>query len=104
MVFVNKSRGRHCGDVELAAYLPNAAGPVPLVLNLHIVHDRFGSTSDHNLDGHLHYPNDLDESLNETSTDKIRKYRDDYNNNPPNDISFMTCVPSTSVRLHSEFV
>jgi hypothetical protein len=66
MVFVNKSRGRHCGDVELAAYLPNVA----------------------------HYPNDLDESLNETSTDKIRKYRDDYNNNPPNDISFMTCVPS----------
>ena len=31
---VTKSRGRHCGDIELAAYLANAAGPVPLVLDL----------------------------------------------------------------------
>jgi hypothetical protein len=36
---------RHCGDIELAAYLANAAGPVPLVLDLHIAHDRFGSSS-----------------------------------------------------------
>jgi hypothetical protein len=25
--------------------------------------------------GHLHYPNDIDRSLNETVTDKIKKYR-----------------------------
>ena len=51
-----------------------------------------------------HYPNDIDRSLNETVTDKIRKYRADYNNNPPNAISFMTAIASTSGRLHSEFV
>jgi hypothetical protein len=35
-----KSRGQHCGDIELAGYLANAAGPVPLVLDLLIAHDR----------------------------------------------------------------
>ena len=43
-------------------------------------------------------------SLNETSDDKIRKYRGDYNNNPPNTVSFIPPIPSTSGRLHSEFV
>jgi hypothetical protein len=43
---VIKSRGQHCGDIELAGYLANAVGPVPLVLDLHIVHDHFGSSSD----------------------------------------------------------
>jgi hypothetical protein len=47
---------------------------------------------------------DIDKSLNEAATDKIRKYRADYNNNPPNTISFMTTIPSTSDRLHSEFI
>ncbi len=56
------------------------------------------------LNGHLHYPNDIDRSLNESPADKIRKYRGDYNNNPPNAISFMTVIASTSGRLHSEFV
>ncbi len=73
-------------------------------LDLRIVHDRFGSNSDPILDGQLHYPQDLDKSLNETATDKIRKYRADYNNNPPNAISFMPAIPSTSGRLHSEFI
>ena len=41
---VVKSRGHHCGDIELAGYLANAAGPVPLVLDLRIAHDRFGSS------------------------------------------------------------
>ena len=31
---VIKSRGQHCGDIEVAGYLPNASGPVPLVLDL----------------------------------------------------------------------
>ena len=68
------------------------------------LNERFGSSSDPNLNGHLHYPNDIDRSLNEAATDKIRKYRADYNNNPPNAISFMSAIPSTSGRLRSEFV
>ncbi len=90
---VTRSRGQRCGDIELTGYLANAVGPVPWVLDLHIAHDRFGSSSDPSINGHLHYPNDIDRSLNETATDKIRKYRADYTNNPPN-----------AGRLHSEFV
>ena len=101
---VVKSRGQHCGDFELAGYLANAAGPVPLVLDLRIAHDRFGSSSDPSLNGNLHYPNDIDRSINEAAADKIRKYRADYNNNPPNTVSFMPAIASTSGRLHSEFV
>ncbi len=82
----------------------NVTGPVPLVLNLRIIHDRFGNRSDPSLNGHLHYPNDIDKSLNETVTDKIRKYRVDYNNNPPNVVSFMSSITSTSGSLHSEFI
>ena len=35
---------------------------------------------------------------------KVRKYRADYNNNPPNTVSFMPAIASTSGRLHKEFV
>jgi hypothetical protein len=101
---VARSRGQQCGDNGLSGYRTNAAGPVPLVLDLRIAHDRFGSSADLDLNGHLHYPNDMDRSLSEAAADKIRKYRADYNNNPPNDISFMPAVASTSGRLHSEFV
>ena len=66
--------------------------------------DRYGSSSDPSVNGHLRYPNDIDRSLNEAPPDKIRKYRSDYNNNPPNTVSFMTTMVSTSGRLHSEFV
>ncbi len=95
---------QNCGDIELTVYLPNVTVPVSLVLDLHIVHDRFGSNSDLNLNGHLHYPNNIDRSLNETVTDKIRKYRPDYNNNPSKGTSFMSPIVSMSGRLHSEFV
>ena len=101
---VVKSRGQDCGDVELSGYLANTEVPVPLVLDLHIVHDRYGSRSDPSLNGHLRYPNNLDWSLNEGATDKIRKYRSDYNNNPPSVVSFMPAIASTSGRLHSEFI
>ena len=80
---------------------------MPLVVDLRIAHERFGSSSDPSLDGHLHCPIDVDRSLNEAATDKIRKYHadySDYNNNPPNAISFMPAIVSTSGRLHSEFV
>jgi hypothetical protein len=49
----------HCGDIDLAGYLANAAGPVPLVLDLRITHDRVGSSTDPTLNGHLRYPNNF---------------------------------------------
>ena len=99
-----KSRGQHCGDLELAAYLANAAGPVPLVLDLRIAHDRIGSSANPALNGKLTYPNNIDESLNKAANDKIRKYRADYNNNPPNAVAFMPAIAGTTGRLHSEFI
>ncbi len=61
-------------------------------------------SADPTLNGHLKYPNNLDQSLNDTAADKIRKYRTDYNNRPSSEVSFMAAIPSTSDRLHSEFV
>ena len=72
---------------------------MPLVLDLRIAHDRVGSNTDPTLNGHLRYPNDLDQSLNDTVADKIRKYRVDYNHNPPSTVSFMTVMVSTSGRI-----
>jgi hypothetical protein len=51
---VTKSSGRHCGDLELVSYLVNVTVMVSLVMDLRIVHDRFGSTSESNLNGHLY--------------------------------------------------
>ena len=101
---VVKNRGQECGDIELVGYLANETGPVPLVLDLRIVHDRVGSRTDPTLNGHLCYPNNLDQSLDDVAADKVRKYRADYNNNPPNTVSFIPAIASTSGRLHSEFV
>ena len=50
------------------------------------------------------HPNNIDESLNKAAKDKIRKYRTDYNNNPPNAVAFMPAIAGTSGRLHSEFI
>jgi hypothetical protein len=50
---VTKNRGRHYGDIDLTVYLVNVAGPVSLVMDLLIAHDRFGSNSDPSLNGHL---------------------------------------------------
>ncbi len=76
---------------------------MPLVLDLRIAHDRVGGSTDPTLNGHLKYPNNLDQSLNDAASEKIRKYRADYNR-PPSVVSFMPPIPSTSGRLHSEFV
>ncbi len=94
----------HDWVVEELLDLFRTTDAVTLVLDLRIVHDLFGSISDPSLNGHLHYPNDIDKSLNEVVTDKIRKHRSDYNNNPPSKVSFMTVIVSTSGRLHSEFI
>ena len=77
---------------------------LPLVLDLRIAHDRFGSSSDPSLNGHLHYLNDIDKSLNEDATDKILKYHPDCNNNPPNVVSFIPDITSRYGRLHSGFI
>ena len=45
----------------------------------------------------------MNRPLNEAAAEKIRQYRADYNNRPSNVISFMSVIPSTSDRLHSEF-
>ena len=53
----------------------------------------------------LHYPADIDRTLNETATDKILQYRADYyNNHPSHTIVFMSAITSTSGRLQCEFV
>ncbi len=101
---VVKNWGQHCGDIEIPGYLANESVPVSLVLDLRITHDRVGSSIDPTLNGHLKYPNNLDQSLNDSVVDKIRKYRADYNNRPPSVVSFMPVIDSTSDRLHSEFV
>jgi hypothetical protein len=79
-ILINRKRNRGLGagvsDVRISTwlvYLANVAGPVPSVLR--IAHERFGSSSDPRTNGHLHYPNDVDRSLNEDAADKIRKYR-----------------------------
>ncbi len=86
------------------SYLTNGAGPVTLVLDLRIAHERWGSSSNPSLNGQLYYPADLDRVLNEAVTDKILQYRADYNNRPSNSISFMSPVDITSDLLHCEFV
>ncbi len=88
----------------MSGYLANTAGSVPLVLDIRIAHERWGSSSDPSINGHLHYPNDFDRPLNETDTDKIRQYRTDYNNRTSKDISFIPAITSTSGRTHGEFV
>ncbi len=69
---------------------------MPLVLDLRIAHDRVGSSTDPNLNGHLKYPNNFDQSLDDTCTDKVHKYRADYNNSPPSAVSFIPDITSTS--------
>ncbi len=74
-----------------------------MVLDLCVAHDRVPSSADPVSNGHLRYPNNLDQSLNDTTTDKLRKYHTDYNFNPSRGVGFMSTIPGTSGRLHSEF-
>jgi hypothetical protein len=80
----------------------DAAGPVNLVMDLRITHERFGSICNPVLNGHLHYPlpADIDKLLNDAAAGKIREYRADYNNRPSNssvylnDNAFVEAFPS----------
>ncbi len=85
-------------DRDPLAYLAKPAGPVPLVLDLRIIHDRFGSISDPSLNGHLHYPNDIEKSL--TVVDKIRNITHTITTKLLG-VSFMTPISSTSGRLRN---
>ncbi len=53
---VTKNRDERCGDIKLTGYLENLGGPVSLVLDLRITHERWGSSSDPSIYGYLHYP------------------------------------------------
>ena len=77
---------------------------MPLVLDLRVVHDRVGRSADPVLNGHLRYPNILDQSLNDVVATKLRKYHTDYNFNPTRGVGFIPVIPSTSGRLHKEFI
>ncbi len=74
------------------------------MLDLRVAHDRVGSRADPVLNGHLCYPNILDQSLNDTGADKLRKHHADYNFNPSRGVGFIPVVASTSGRLHIEFI
>ena len=93
---VTKSRGQRCDDIELVVYLSNDVDPVPLVMDLCITHERWGSSSNPSLNDHLHYPVDINRTLNEDAPDKILQYCVDDNNSPSHSISFMTNIVSTS--------
>ena len=81
-----------------------------VTMSAHVLVDlrlaRFGSSSNHSLNGDLHYPApaDIDKPLKEAAADKIRDYRPDYNNRPSNSISFMPAVTGPSVHLFCELV
>ena len=77
---------------------------MPLVLDLRVAHERWGSSSNPSLNGHLHYHADIDRTLNEAAADKVSQYRADYNNRPFHANAFMPAIASTSGRLHCEFV
>ncbi len=99
-----KIRGHHCDDIELVGYLTNTTGPVSLVMDPRVSYDRVDSSTDPDLNGHLRYLNNLDQSLTDTPPDKIRRYHADYNNNPVRVVGFMTVIACTSGRLHREFI
>ncbi len=92
----------------MSGYLVNVSGLVPLVLDLRITQTtRNVGQVDPTLvlmDTFITLTIYSDMSINETYTDKIRKCRVDYNNNPPNVISFMFAITSTSGRIHSSIV
>jgi tRNA-dihydrouridine synthase len=46
------------------------------------LHTTVGKVSLTSLNGNLHYPTDIDRTLNEVAADKILQYRFDYNNRP----------------------
>ena len=79
----------------MVTYFWNVPGPESLVLDLCIPHERWGCSSNPSFNGHLHYPTDIDRTLNEGDADEILQYRADYNNRPSHAISVMPVITST---------
>ena len=80
------------------------SGVIGVRVDLCIAHERWGSRSNPSLNGQLHYPTDIDRTLNEDDVDKVLQYHTDYNNRPCHVIVFLSDIASTSGRLHCEFV
>ena len=55
-----KDCGQLCGDIERVDFLADVVGPVILVLDLRISHERLGISSNPALNRKLHYPNPAD--------------------------------------------
>ena len=91
-------------SVLLVSIFSDTIIQVSLVVDLCITYEHWGSNSNPSLNVHLHYPTDIDRTLNETATDKVLQYRVDYNNRPSHVIVFMTAIASTSGRSHNDFV
>jgi hypothetical protein len=84
---VARSRGQRCRDIELAAFLADAAGPINLVMDLRIAHECLEVALI------LAYTTfaipfllTFDKPLNDAAAEKVREYRADYNNRPSDSI------------------
>ena len=47
--------GQKCGGIQLDAYIADSAGPAPLIMDLRIAHERFGSRFNPLLNAPLHF-------------------------------------------------
>ena len=72
------SAGQRRGDVEIWSYLRDQAGSRSLVFDLSITHERFGSSSHVQQNGHLTHPQDIDAPLRLASQRKINRCRQQY--------------------------
>ena len=75
---------------------------VPLVFDVSIAHDRFGSSSHVQQNGLLTHTQDLDGPLRVAAQRKINAYGQQYADNQ--NIYFFPAVMSTSCRMHGEFL
>jgi hypothetical protein len=73
-----------------------------LVFDLSIAHDRFGSSSHVQQNGHLTHPQDLDGQMRVAAQRKFNAYGRQYADNQ--NISFLPAIMSTSTSMHGEFL
>ena len=71
---VTASAGQRRGDVEIRNLLRDQAGRWILVFDLSITHERFGSSSHVQQNGHLTHPQDIDAPLRLAAQRKINSY------------------------------
>ena len=78
------------------------SGKPDLVFCLSITHERFGSSSHAQQNGHLTHPEDLDAPLRLAAQRKINIYQQQDADNQ--NISFLPAILSTSTRMRGEFL